>query len=391
MGEWRYLFFNKYMRRVVIILSLCVSVFGVCGFAKAEDFSSAMTTINTKLWETNGSITSVKWLIKNYCNAVLTTQDFTENQFNYSGRQSVFVALLCSNVGWHSLSEFPEKFKNSPSDYFKLSSFHELGIEDMQPISIDSTSLTNNCDPWSNMTNCDISTYISKLFSMIINDYTNLKQPNLYGFIPGKKPEELATLFSKTYFDGVDICANKDGRSYPDTCKALKKYITDAQKLSADVQIFRPKNLIVADFDKVCDVSSTDKYSLLLCGLYGDTTKSLERFLNLTYNELFYYQYFMNYYSWIMSTRSPEVLKTRMQDASLEATTRITNITNELTWSQQALSLTMRMLRDDYTAFPLHIWFLMYQEDLITISEPLSKLYTPLNQLYYLLRNVQEK
>jgi hypothetical protein len=50
----------------------------------------------------------------------------------------------------------------------------------------------------------------------------------------------------------------------------------------------------------------------------------------------------------------------------------------------------LRMLRDMYSAFPLHIWFLMYQEDLQWFNDDLSNLATPMYTLYGKLRNVQK-
>ena len=55
--------------------------------------------------------------------------------------------------------------------------------------------------------------------------------------------------------------------------------------------------------------------------------------------------------------------------------------------------MTIRMLREQYAAFPLHIGFLMYQEDLQKLGPVLAQLYTPLAQLSAssLLQNVQKK
>jgi hypothetical protein len=51
----------------------------------------------------------------------------------------------------------------------------------------------------------------------------------------------------------------------------------------------------------------------------------------------------------------------------------------------------LRMLRDQYSAFPLHIGFLLYQEDILKLWRPLAQIYTPISQLYYTLKNVQKK
>jgi hypothetical protein len=41
--------------------------------------------------------------------------------------------------------------------------------------------------------------------------------------------------------------------------------------------------------------------------------------------------------------------------------------------------------------FPVHIWFLAYHESLVTFRDALAKLYTPIHQLKYKLRNAQAK
>ena len=93
----------------------------------------------------------------------------------------------------------------------------------------------------------------------------------------------------------------------------------------------------------------------------------------------------------MITTKEPNILQLTQDELASESFDRISQMNNELVWSQNALSISMRMLRDSYTAFPLHIGFLMYQEDLLHISTPLGALYTPLSQLYYTLQHVQKK
>lgn len=66
------------------------------------------------------------------------------------------------------------------------------------------------------------------------------------------------------------------------------------------------------------------------------------------------------------------------------------NFNSQYNRSKEALSLTLRMMRDTYTAYPLHIGFLMYQEDLKGFGKLLSKIATPIYTLYDKLRNVQK-
>ncbi|MEI7920087.1 MAG: hypothetical protein WCH65_08290 [bacterium] len=41
-----------------------------------------------------------------------------------------------------------------------------------------------------------------------------------------------------------------------------------------------------------CDTKD-DTYNIMLCGLYGSSNNSFVPFVNLTYNELFYYRLFL--------------------------------------------------------------------------------------------------
>lgn len=384
------------MRKVILSLALCVSMCGISGLVKAESFPGFDTyieSVNKALILGDGTATTIKGLIKNYCTAVYTTDWFTENSFTYSGKQSVFVYLLCLNVTPGSIAgDLPEWFTEGAAGYFKLSSFLELGIQDRRPLSEHSASLTDFCSPALNLGQCNLSKYIPKLFNMIINDYVNLKQPQMYGFAPPLDADEEAgaNAFSKNYFNGLEICSTANAeRQYPQTCKKLKQYIKQAKRTLADVQIFRSSELLSKSDAKVCDAADP-AYSLLLCGLYGDTSTSLQQFLNLTYNELFYYRLFMTYYTTMIQSKT-ELLWLTQATAGPEISKRVTAFANEFTRSQQALAMTIRMLRDQYAAFPLHIWFLMYQEDLQKLANPLAQLYTPLTQLYHTLQNVQKK
>jgi hypothetical protein len=77
---------------------------------------------------------------------------------------------------------------------------------------------------------------------MIINDYVNLKQPNLYGLTntssDDKKLQEEANGFSATYFN-LSICdSGSTPTAYPQSCNIMKKYLKQANNLLSDVTIF---------------------------------------------------------------------------------------------------------------------------------------------------------
>ena len=63
-------------------------------------------------------------------------------------------------------------------------SLNDPTLQDIHYMIDGGNTKTNFCASNTPMTQCNISKQVSKLFNMIINDYVNLKQPNLYGFVP---------------------------------------------------------------------------------------------------------------------------------------------------------------------------------------------------------------
>ena len=84
-------------------------------------------------------------------------------------------------------------------------------------------------------------------------------------------------------------------------------------------------------------------------------------FVNLLYNELFYYRLFMGYYMTMLQTY-PDLLTNNTRNTSYAAIFK--KFSSQYTWSQSALSLSLRMMRDNYMAFPFHVGLSMYEEDL---------------------------
>ncbi|MEI8091163.1 MAG: hypothetical protein WCG98_02705 [bacterium] len=128
----------------------------------------------------------------------------------------------------------------------------------MRPVVVNTTSKTNFCSPNTDMSQCNLSKYIPKLFNIIINDYANLKEPTLFGFDATQDFDAGANAFSQNYFT-INIC-DQDNPKYPNTCRTLKNYIKNTQKILSDVKVFLPKN--IQKDPKACEEKN---YSLFLC------------------------------------------------------------------------------------------------------------------------------
>jgi hypothetical protein len=199
-----------------------------------------------------------------------------------------------------------------------------------------------------------------------MNDYVNMKQPNLYGLSENFQTDSdligQVNTFSSGYFDGIAVCASDDPR-YPKTCSMMKGYVRSIRNILSDVSILNASGILelAKETKDISCATISLTGDIFYCGLYGDKSASLVSFLNLSYNELFYYRLFMGYYL-VMLQKYPSLL---MQNTYMtDYTTILKTFSTQYMWSKDALSLSMRMMRDMYMAFPFHVGLSMYQEDL---------------------------
>lgn len=65
------------MRKVVLVLVLCVSVLSVCTSAKADDvsldFTGAMNQLNTAFRAKDNTVSTIKSMIQTYCDVVFAS------------------------------------------------------------------------------------------------------------------------------------------------------------------------------------------------------------------------------------------------------------------------------------------------------------------------------
>ncbi|MFA7298718.1 MAG: hypothetical protein WC010_03680 [Candidatus Absconditabacterales bacterium] len=376
----------------LIIITLVVSVFFSHPHVFAAPDVSAYIAKLTADEGFNTTQNNVKFIIDKYCSAVLSSDGFIQGNFIYNAKQSAFVHLFCKNTSPY----FKEEDK-----YFIRKDYKELGLTDV----VDGNNL---CSSVSMSNDCDLSNFVPKLFDDIIIDYVSMKQANFYGlignFTTDPDMEKQLNIFSKAYFDR-DIC-DKASR-YPSTCRTMKGYLKNARNLLSDVRIFNAPGILdmalpIAEINaqknrepekfkpsKLQSCGETDlTKDIFLCGLYGDTAGSLVSFTNLVYNELFYYRLFMGYY-FTMLQKNPTILINNTRNTDINKL--IKKSSNQYIRSKDALSLTLRMMRDTYMAYPFHIGMLMYQEDLHGFGKLLAKITTPIYTLYDKLRNVQSK
>ena len=344
--------------------------------------SSTFAFVSTDLPQDNPG--TISKLINAYCSTLLVfSQPFIANGFVYNAQQSAFVHLLCRNMGQ------PTSYFGKETSYFSRLTFKQLWFQD---IASDGSFSTDLCSPGSMGNDCDLATNVPNLFNGIMNDYVNMKQADLYALSSDSKDDPDWThqinVFSSNYFDGVEICGTRDPR-YPQTCKIMQWYIKNVRNILSNVRILSATGILAVSTlkDKSISCAALEWKDVFYCWLYGDKAASMVSFVNLAYNELFYYRLFMAYYL-TMLQQYPELLKWNAWNLNYSSVFK--TFSSQYAWSKDALSLSLRMMRDTYVAFPFHIGFLMYQEDLHGFGRDLAHIAPPIYTLYDKLRNVQK-
>ncbi|MFA5748155.1 MAG: hypothetical protein WC872_03530 [Candidatus Absconditabacterales bacterium] len=392
--------FRKSIKKIFIKLIvgsgfLSLTFFGLSVCAKNySDLNSYITKISGKFYKFDADNIgnknlNIKMLIKNYCETLLSVDDkLTYNNSIYNPQQSAFVYLLCLNVD-------PGTVDDNYKNYFKKYSFQQLGLSSKYDSEND-TGKMDSCNPGFMQNDCDIPKLTSKLFNDLINDYVNVKQTSIYGLMFNADKDEdyykQIDSFSERYFGGLQLCSDKK-RGYEKTCKIFIKYLRGVQKNLDNVKILNISltGIIQNVNSSECSIDNKN-YDILACGLFGDKDNSLLSFINLLYNEIFYYRLFVDYYI-LTAQEYPQILEDTYSRNTLQnqLEKKISQISNQLMRSEKAISLSIKTLRDNYVAFPLHIGFLMYYEDLNGFGNQLVKIVTPMYTLYDKFRNVQEK
>jgi len=335
-------------------------------------------------------------LIVNFCSKVLYEKSLfaigSENAQQYfDPKQSLFVLMMCANVEPTWAGNSPYLFNNKWS-YFQYYHFLSFGF-DME-----------YCNPAKSLAYCDFENVWLRIFDRIINDYVNIKQADVYGlktkkYGDSKKSSKSAQAneFLKKYFYDTMFCdpdGEKDSEChYPKTEREMKKYLRKAEKLFRDVKLVDYEKLFEDSlkYPQECNPEAVVMwtYNIMMCGLYGDDNP-MRAFVNLLYNELFYYNLFMvTYEAYLQDIQNGTAITFKW--LRKEQAEKIDMVRQHTKWSADAIKLSIRMLNEMFTTFPLHIGFLLYNEEIVNMRAELVKIVTPIYTLFDKLQNAQEK
>lgn len=291
------------------------------------------------------------------------------------------------------------------------------------------------CDPVTDMNRCAFSSRAPSIFQTVMNELVTMRQAAVYGYryysTDDKVVFQEAALdmavedFAMKYFmdgtDGTVTCNDKDlhflnawkiasstgtnidGTTntlvewdkkhcyHPKTSKLVRDTIKDQRKLLESLYYLNP-----IEFFKIsnkCD----EKKSLLTrhwCALsnyqVSPWDNDSQAFHNVLLNELMWYNLFTTYYLNNITTNNSLSKNVWIVAALNSARDEVSILAYEQQLASQAIETTMRMLNNVQATYPIHVWLQAYLEDIKWYRKQLAKVYTPMHQLSYLLRNVQE-
>ena len=409
--------------KLIVIFGIFVSVFVGKSFATAgvscvDFFSSRDIDVAKKVY-------NIKGLVSNFCTMV-ADYDCGYGEYFFDASQSVFLSILCNNV-WQIWQYLPENQMTWDNAILKKSKFISFDIYDYIDEVTRQKSSINYCDyNESNMNNCDLSYFLPHIFDDIMNDFFNIRQASnmwISSVDDNFDKEKYANVYAVNHFPWLSnqnnmkdwLCAS----SYKETCKYLKNYMWQVRNLLTTTSVINVKNLWIlwAKVDCLNDFDS----NILYCGLLWEQKTQLYSLLKVVYNEYFWYNLFMSYYQYKLVSESISSIEWNKQDWNSNRKQDALNLENfrSLLWwyssyenwttedisanlekayksqeqvyrSKLAISEALRSLSRVEYSLPIHVWFLMYQEDVNLFMKSLPKIYTPLRTLYDKLQNVQD-
>lgn len=388
-----------------IIAILCLSIFIVTKTTKADQpisgIENGVEALQDELWY--HFILDNKDMLVGFCKSAKETIDgFSDGNLLYTANYSLFLWVLCKPL---KVDVFlvDSDGKNLGDKYIAdelKNNWNALWID------------PESCDPKSNLQTCDIENLIKTIFSAVMNDHSFLA---IWSWaMSTDKIDELIKEYSETYFGGGDTICDKKGFylneksiagaeacSHPKTYKYLYDIIDGFQTQKKSLKTINKNNIAEIDKDaKTCEKWSNTFANLFLCSYTSKPLQNKQALqTNLRYNELMYYRLLskrliIRYEGdiiWLWKTNLVDTNNGVSKDMSYIHKKQIASLENELEKSKLALTIMQKAVVNFQATFPLHVGLLAYYEDILWIKKSFVKIYTPLHQLYYTLRNVQSK
>lgn len=393
--------FKKFKKIIVWLIFL----WGLLQWTFAQDtisidqYISEITTKNIdKTWQwLKQEDKQVYNIFNNLCKNIIDKKDITIEWNSYNPQESIFVTVICNSLQSEKKDKKAENTALSLNTILKRKNIRDMGIICSQSqlgslVGTDSIGDTD-CENRSFDNNLDYPFIFQKTITQVQNDRINLSLSRIYGAIDSTLTEkELANEYIENHFNTIGVLP--EAKNYPDTYKRLTEYIKNGKTIQKETYFISGN---IAE-----DIKSSIRGNIANFFFINNELKTPPNYhkinTDILYNELFFYTLFTSVYTeylnrfWDSNKENIPISWWQRNITIWEAIIlqrwriqiQIENIKN-------AVSESIRQLWNLESSYPIHIGFLMYQEDLLNMRDNLAKIYLPLHQLHYKLENVQSK
>lgn len=325
---------------------------------------------------------------------------FTDSDGNivrYRAKESVFVSIFCNTF---QATKADKSIHQDPqvlplNNVLKRYNLRSLWIICM-PSSTTNLSLTSdNCEQWVANNTIDIPYIAFSLASQVMNEIFNFMIARIYWVSnSSESPKDLSNAYFVNHFNTLGSLPEQ--KNYPQTYQQVMNYITKWKNIHKSSKLFKLENA-----ESLQDLSQR-KHFLYYDAQQTSFSRPQDVLANyqwiatdIVYNELFFYTVIMQVYKaklheyWQSTKEMPLAIQhlTPSQAIQLQVE-KISSLNQKL---KMAIEQSLRQINNLNAQLPIHIWLLMYQEDLLNLRGNIAKIYLPLHQLHYKLENIQSK
>lgn len=338
-------------------------------------------------------------IFNHLCDNVIKKNSITTSEWNiYNPKESLFIAIICNSIQ----GEQKDKTAQIPWDtlainnILKRKNIRDMGIMCSQKQLSDNPNdnvSDTDCENRSFDNNLDYPFIFQKTIKQVQNDRVNLSLARIYGTIDNNLTDkELANEYIRNHFNTIGTLP--EAKNYPNTHKRLTEYIKKWKTIQ--------KETYFIDYDNTQISKDSLDWNIRDFFFINNESKIPPNYhkinTDILYNELFFYRLFTSVYNEYLNRfweSSQEKLPISWWERNITIWEAIIlqrwRIQVQVESIKNAVRESIRQLGNLEASYPIHIGFLMYQEDLLNMRDNLAKIYLPLHQLHYKLENVQSK
>lgn len=232
------------------------------------------------------------------------------------------------------------------------------------------------------------------MYNNIANDLFNQMTAQAYGHQESPEKQKLtsqekAYIFLHKEENRKELCPNQEKCIIPETHERLAEYIKTANDLTKQ---HKRINIEKPQANASCDEKSKTQWTYRIRECGTGLTADIHMINNIIRNELLRYTVFTTYYANQLEHNNKLQPNKHISDLGnikkrwLQQTQYVQTQAKKVHKTTNKATLNIAQIK---STFKTHIHLLAYYEITKTIRNELSKIYTPIHQLYFKLRNVQ--